>query len=121
MADQTTMNDALAKAVHDLVNARPNSVRGRIVYVLDDIDDETMRRSTEASGVVSAEFMSQFVMAVIEHFANVFTENGMPPHVAAISLMAAAKQGIDEALGNEDEGDGDAAVELADAASSFIQ
>ena len=107
MADRITMNDALAEAVHDLVDARPDSVRGRIVYVLDDIDDETIRHSTEASGVVGAEFMSQFVTAVIEHFANVFTESGMPPHVAAISLMAAAKMGIDSALGDTDDADDD--------------
>ena len=107
MADQTTMNDALSIAVHNLANARPDSVRGRIVYVLDDIDDETIRRSTEASGVVSAEFMYEFVTTVTEHFANVFTENGMPPHVAAISLMSAAKSGIDFALGDDDDTDAD--------------
>ena len=105
MADQTTKNDALAKAVHSLVNARPDSVRGRIVYVLDDIDDETIRRSTEASGAVSAEFMYQFVTTVTEHFANVLTENGMPPHIVAISLMDAAKMGIDYALGDTDDDD----------------
>ena len=101
----TNQNDSLAKAVHNLADARPDSVRGRIVYVLDDIDDETIRRSTEASGVVSAEFMYQFVTTVTEHFANVFTENGMPPHVAAISLMDAAKTGIDSALGDTDDDD----------------
>ena len=98
----TNQTDALAKAVHDLVNARPDSVRGRIVYVLDDIDDETIRRSTEASGVVSAEFMTQFIDTVAEHFANVLTENGMPPHVAASTLLSAAKRGIDAALGGND-------------------
>lgn len=111
MADQTTKNDALAKAVHDLVNARPDSVRGRIVYVLDDIDDETIRRSTEASGVVSVEFMTQFIATVAEHFANVLTENGMPPHVAAVTLLSAAKMGIDSALGDDDDDDDEDAIQ----------
>lgn len=107
MADQTAMNDALSIAVHALADARSDSVHGRIVYVLDDIDDETIRRSTEASGVVSAEFMYRFVATVTEHFANVLTENGMPPHIAAISLMDAAKMGIDSALGDTDDAEDD--------------
>lgn len=103
----TNQNDALSIAVHDLVNARPDSVRGRIVYVLDDIDDEKLHRVTEASGDVNAEFLSHFIAAVTEYFAGVLTENGMPRHVAAISLMSAAKAGIDSALGDTDDADGD--------------
>ena len=101
----TNQNDSLAKAVHNLADARPDSVRGRIVYVLDDIDDEHLRRVTEASGKLNAEFLSNFVAAVTEYVAGVLTEIGMPPHVAAISLMAAAKKGIDSALGNNDDDD----------------
>lgn len=103
MADQTTKNDALAKAVHDLVNARPDSVRGRIVFAVDDINDEKIRRTTEASGKMDAEFLGHFIAAATEYFANVLTENGMPPHIAAIGLMSAAKAGIDSALGDDDD------------------
>lgn len=101
----TNQNDALSIAVHDLVNARPDSVRGRIVYVLDDIDDEKLRRVTEASGNVNAEFLSHFIANVAEHFAGVLTEYGIPPHAVAIGLMSAAKSGIDSALGNNDDDD----------------
>ena len=85
--NQIEQNKALTSAVHDLVTARPDSVSGRIVFVLDDVDSEHLRRVTKASGKVNAEFLSHFVAAVTGHFAGVLTENGMPPHVAAISLM----------------------------------
>lgn len=104
MANQ---NDALAKAVHDLVNARPDSVRGRIVYVLDDIDDEKIHRATEASGKVDAEFLCNFVSTVTEYFASLMVGSGMPPHTAAITLLSAAKQGLDAALGDTDADNGD--------------
>lgn len=103
----TNQNDALSIAVHDLADARPDSVRGRIVYVLDDIDDEHMHRSTEASGLMDAAFLCTFVSSATEHFAALMAGSGMPPHVAAISLMAAAKQGIDDALGDTDDADDD--------------
>lgn len=111
MMNQTEQNEALTSAVRDLVAARPDSVSGRIVFVLDDVDDEHLRRVTEASGKVNAEFLSHFVAAVTAHFASVLTENGMPTYVAAISLMSAAKSGIDSALGNNDDDDDD---EVAD-------
>lgn len=91
--------DALTAAIHDIVSARPESVRGRIVFVLDDIDDENLRRATESSGIVDLDFLCNFMSAVAEHFANVITESGVPPHAAAIKLMFAAKSGIDDALG----------------------
>lgn len=103
----TNQNDTLAKAVHDLVDARPDSVRGRIVYVLDDIDDEHMHRVTEASGLVDADFLCNFVSSVTEHFASIMAGSGMPPHAAAITLLSAAKQGIDDALGDTDDADDD--------------
>lgn len=103
----TNQNDALSIAVHDLVNARPDSVRGRIVYVLDDIDDEHVHRSTESSGLVDADFLCNFVSSVTEHFASIMAGSGMPPHAAAIMLLSAVKQGIDDALGGND-GDEDA-------------
>lgn len=103
----TNQNDALAKAVHDLVDARPDSVRGRIVYVLDDIDDEKIHRATEASGKVDAEFLCNFVSTVTEYFASLMVGSGMPPHAAAITLLSAAKQGIDAALGDTDADNGD--------------
>lgn len=105
MADQTTMNDALTIAVHDLANARPDSVRGRIVYVLDDIDDEHVHRVTEASGLVDADFLCNFVSSATEHFAALMAGSGMPPHAAAIMLLSAAKSGIDSALGDTDDAD----------------
>lgn len=101
----TNQNDALAKAVHDLVDARPDSVRGRIVYVLDDIDDEHVHRVTESSGLVDAGFLCNFVSSVTEHFASIMAGSGMPPHAAAIMLLSAAKQGIDDALGDTDDAD----------------
>ena len=101
----TNQNDALAKAVHDLVDARPDSVRGRIVYVLDDIDDEHMHRVTDSSGLVDADFLCNFVSSVTEHFAALMAGSGMPPHAAAIMLLSAAKQGIDDALGGNDADD----------------
>lgn len=94
--------DALTAAIHDLVSARPESVRGRIVYVLDDIDDENLRRATESSGVVDLDFLCNFVSSVTEHFAALMAGSGMPPHAAAIKLMFAAKSGIDDALGGSD-------------------
>lgn len=103
----TNQNDALSIAVHDLVNARPDSVRGRIVYVLDDIDDVNLRRATASSGIVDANFLCNFVSSVTEHFASFMAGSGMPPHVAAISLMAAAKTGIDSALGDTDDAEDD--------------
>lgn len=103
----TNQNDALAKAVHDLVTARPDSVSGRIVFVLDDVDSERLRRVTKASGKVDAEFLCNFVSTVTEYFAPLMVGSGMPPHVAAISLMAAAKMGIDSALGDTDDADDD--------------
>lgn len=102
MADQTTMNDALYIAVHDLANARPDSVRGRIVYVLDDIDDEHVHRSTDSSGLVDADFLCNFVTSATEHFAALMAGSGMPPHAAAVMLLSAAKMGIDYALGDTD-------------------
>lgn len=99
----TNQNDALAKAVYDLVNARPDSVRGRIVYVLDDIDDAHMHRVTDSSGLVDADFLCNFVSSVTEHFASIMAGSGMPPHAAAITLLSAAKQGIDDALGGNDD------------------
>lgn len=103
----TNQNDSLAKAVHDIGSACPDSINGRIVFALDDVDNEHLRRVTEASGKLNAEFLSNFVAAVTEYFAGVLTEIGMPPHVAAISLMAAAKTGIDSALGDTDDADDD--------------
>ena len=103
----TNQNDALSIAVHDLANARPDSVRGRIVYVLDDIDDEHMHRVTEASGLMDADFLCTFVSSVTEHFASIMAGSGMPPHAAAIMLLSAAKQGIDDALGDTDDADDD--------------
>lgn len=103
----TNQNDALSIAVHDLANARPDSVRGRIVYVLDDIDDEKIHRATEASGKVDAEFLCNFVSSATEHFAALMAGSGMPPHAAAIMLLSAAKQGIDDALGDTDDADDD--------------
>lgn len=103
----TNQNDALSIAVHDLANARPDSVRGRIVYVLDDIDDEHLHRVTDSSGLVDADFLCHFVSSVTEHFATLMVGSGMPPHAAAITLLSAAKQGIDNALGGND-GDEDA-------------
>ena len=118
---KTYQNDALASAVHDIVSACPDSINGRIVFALDDIDDEHLHRVTEASGGVRAPFLGQFVAAVTEHFAHILIDGGMPPHAAAIVLLTSAKTGIDMALGNEDEDDDEAAVELSDAASPAIQ
>lgn len=101
----TNQNDALSIAVHDLANARPDSVRGRIVYVLDDIDDESVHRSTDSSGLVDAVFLCNFVASVTEYFADLMAGSGMPPHAAAITLLSAAKSGIDSALGNNDDDD----------------
>lgn len=117
----TNQNNALASAVHDIVSACPDSINGRIVFALDDVDNEHLHRVTEASGDVSASFLGQFVAAVTEHFAHILIDGGMPPHAAAIVLLSSAKTGIDMALGNEDEDDDEAAVELADAVSSTIQ
>ena len=103
----TNQNDSLAKAVHDIGSACPDSINGRIVFALDDVDNEHLRRVTEASGKLNAEFLSNFVAAVTEYVAGVLTEIGMPPHAAAISLMAAAKTGIDSALGDTDDADDD--------------
>lgn len=103
----TNQNDALAKAVHDLADARPDSVRGRIVYVLDDIDDEYVHSSIEASGLVDADFLCNFVSSATEHFAALMAGSGMPPHAAAIMLLSAAKRGLDAALGDTDADDGD--------------
>lgn len=103
----TNQNDALAKAVHDLADARPDSVRGRIVYVLDDIDDEHVHRSTESSGLMDADFLCNFVSSVTEHFAALMAGSGMPPHAAAIMLLSAAKMGIDSALGDIDDAEDD--------------
>lgn len=103
----TNQNDALSIAVHNLADARPDSVRGRIVYVLDDIDDEHMHRVTESSGLVDADFLCNFVSSVTEHFASIMAGSGMPPHAAAIMLLSAAKQGIDDALGDTDDADDD--------------
>ena len=114
---KTYQNDALASAVHDIVSACPDSINGRIVFALDDIDDEHLHRVTEASGGVRAPFLGQFVAAVTEHFAHTLIASGLPPHAAAIMLLSSAKTGIDLALGNEDEDDD----ETADAASSIIQ
>lgn len=108
----TNQNDALAKAVHDLVDARPDSVRGRIVYALDDIDDAHMHRVTDSSGLVDADFLCNFVSSATEHFAALMAGSGMPPHAAAIMLLSAAKQGLDAALGNEDADDDEAASTL---------
>ena len=108
----TNQNDALAKAVHNLADARPDSVRGRIVYVLDDIDDEKIHRATEASGKVDAEFLCNFVSTATEYFASLMVGSGMPPHTAAITLLSAAKQGLDAALGNEDADDDESAFTL---------
>ena len=116
----TNQNDVLAKAVHDIVSACPDSINGRIVFALDDIDDEHLHRVTEAAGAVSSAFLGQFVAAVTEHFAHILVDGGMPPHAAAIVLLSSAKTGIDMALGNEDEDDDEAAVEPADAADSTI-
>lgn len=99
----TNQNDALAKAVHNLADARPDSVRGRIVYVLDDIDDEHLHRSTDSSGLVDADFLCNFVSTVTEYFASLMAGSGMPPHAAAIMLLSAAKQGLDDALGGNDD------------------
>lgn len=101
----TNQSDALSIAVHDLANARPDSVRGRIVYVLDDIDDEHVHRVTEASGLVDADFLCNFVSSATEYFAALMAGSGMPPHAAAITLLSAAKQGIDDALGGNDDDD----------------
>lgn len=101
----TNQNDALSIDVHDLVNARPDSVRGRIVYVLDDIDDERVHRVTEASGLVDADFLCNFVSSATEHFTALMAGSGMPPHAAATMLLSAAKQGIDDALGGNDDDD----------------
>lgn len=97
--------DALTAAIHDIVSARPENVRGRIVFVLDDIDDENLRRATESSGLVDADFLCNFVSTVTEHFAFLMAGSGMPPHVTAITLLSAAKSGIDSALGNNDDDD----------------
>lgn len=94
--------DALTAAIHDIVSARPESVRGRIVFVIDDIDNENLRRATESSGLVDADFLCNFVLSVTEHFASLMAGSGMPPHAAAITLLSAAKQGIDDALGGSD-------------------
>lgn len=99
----TNQNDALSIAVHDLVDARPDSVRGRIVFAIDDIDDEHLHRVTEASGIVDADLLCDFVSSVTEHFAALMAGSGMPPHVAAITLLSAAKRGIDDALGSNDD------------------
>lgn len=99
----TNQNDALSIAVRDLVDARPDSVRGRIVYVLDDIDDEKLRRVTEASGLMDADFLCNFVSSATEYFAALMAGSGMPPHVAATTLLSAAKRGIDDALGGNDD------------------
>lgn len=90
----TNQNDALSIAVHDLANARPDSVRGRIVYVLDDIDDEHVHRSTEASGLVDADFLCNFVSSATEHFAALMAGSGMPPHAAGTLLRNAADSGV---------------------------
>lgn len=103
----TNQNDALSIAVHDLANARPDSVRGRVVYVLDDIDDEHVHRSTESSGLVDADFLCNFVSTVTEYFAALMAGSGIPPHAAAITLLSAAKQGLDAALGDTDVDNGD--------------
>lgn len=99
----TNQNDALSIAVHNLADARPDSVRGRIVYVLDDIDDEHLHRVTDSSGHVDADFLCYFVSSVTEHFAALMAGSGMPPHVAATTLLSAAKRGIDDALGGNDD------------------
>lgn len=121
MEHRPAPEDALTAAIHDLVSARPESVRGRIVFVVDDIDDVDLRRTTESSGIVDTNFLCNFVSSVTEHFASLMAGSGMPPHAAAIVLLSSAKTGIDMALGNEDEDDDEAAVELADAVSSTIQ
>lgn len=90
----TNQNDALAKAVHDLVNARPDTVRGRIVFILDDIDDDTMRRATESSGVVDTKFLTNFVSSVTEYFATVMKEGGVSPSTVGTLLRNAADSGI---------------------------
>ena len=90
----TNQNDALSIAVHDLANARPDSVRGRIVYVLDDIDDAHMHRSTDSSGLVDADFLCNFVSSVTEHFASIMAGSGMPPHAAGTLLRNAADSGV---------------------------
>lgn len=90
----TNQNDTLAKAVHDLVDARPDSVRGRIVYVLDDIDDEHLHRVTDSSGLVDADFLCHFVSSVTEHFAALMAGSGMPPHAAGTLLRNAADSGV---------------------------
>lgn len=108
----TNQNDALAKAVHDLADARPDSVRGRIVYVLDDIDDKHLHRVTDSSGLVDADFLCNFVSSATEHFAALMAGSGMPPHAAAIMLLSTVKQGLDAALGNEDADDDEAASTL---------
>lgn len=100
--------DALTAAIHDLVSARPESVRGRIVFVVDDIDDVDLRRATESSGIVDNNFLCNFVLSVTEHFASLMAGSGMPPHAAAITLLSAAKQGIDDALGGNDDDEDDA-------------
>lgn len=101
----TNQNDVLSIAVHNLADARPDSVRGRIVYVLDDIDDEHLHRVTDSSGLVDADFLCNFVSSVTEHIASIIAGSGMPPHAVAIGLMSAAKAGIDSVLGNNDDGD----------------
>lgn len=101
----TNQNDALSIAVYDLANARPDSVRGRIVYVLDDIDDEYVHSSIESSGLVDADFLCNFVSSATEHFAALMAGSGMPPRAATITLLSAAKQGIDNALGGNDDDD----------------
>lgn len=103
----TNQNDALSIAVRDLANARPDSVRGRIVYVLDDIDDELVHSSIESSGLVDADFLCNFVSSATEHFAALMAGSGMPPHAAAIMLLSAAKMGIDSALGDIDDAEDD--------------
>lgn len=105
----TNQNDALSIAVRDLVDARPDSVRGRIVYVLDDIDDEHLHRVTDSSGLVDADFLCNFVSSVTEHFASIMAGSGMPHQAAAITLLllSAAKRGIDDALGDDDDTDAD--------------
>lgn len=99
----TNQNDALSIAVRDLVNARPDSVRGRIVYVLDDIDDGKLHRVTYASGLVDAGLLCNFVSSATEHFADLMAGSGMSPHVAATTLLSAAKRGIGDALGGNDD------------------
>ena len=90
----TNQNDALAKAVHDLAVTRPDTVRGRIVFILDDIDDEKLHRATESSGVVDTKFLTNFVSSVTEYFATVMKEGGVSPSTAGTLLRNAADSGV---------------------------